>query len=245
MNRKKLVCLVLALLNLICASVLFVSADPTNPVDTQPVEPLPTTATTPAVTTDPYSATTPVVSGTDSSVPASSAVPSGTDVSAPTEPSEPATTIPVTRPTEIASDPGYTSDYVAQPPAYQPGEHDVQKQEWDALDEDDIVNEANKQLSVSGGSGSGSFKGIKDNKSKGDQKSNLLVILSIVFCFIALGLATFAILYRGGNTKVKVGADKESKDKSAKAKASHYGKPVEKRRSTSVKLSEDDYNDGF
>ncbi|MBR3971956.1 MAG: hypothetical protein IKJ83_03635 [Ruminococcus sp.] len=244
MNSKKFVCLILAVLNLICASVLLVSANPTAPAESQPVVTSPTTVTAPVVTTDPYGMTTPSGSGVDPSVPVSSALPSGTDTSVPTEPTEPVTTVPVTRPTEIASDPGYTSDYVAQPPAYQPGEHDVQKQEWDELKEDDIIKDADKQLSVSGSKGNGSFGYIKDNTSKGDEKSNLLVILSFVCWFIALALVTFAILYRPDKKAVKaVATDEEESD--VKEEKHTSDKYASKRRSTSVKLSEDDYNDGF
>lgn len=245
MNRKKLVCIMLALINLICASVLMVWANPDTPQESLPAE-TPTTATTPVVTTDPYGATTPSGTAVDPSVPASTGTsdPLVTDSSMSTAPTELVSTVPATRPAEIASDPGYTSDYVAQPPAFQPGEHDVQKQEWDALEEDQIVKDAEKQLSVSGGSGSGSFKSIKDNKSKGDEKNPLLFILSILCWFVALGLATFAILYRSGK-KIVVKSSSGSETKVKNSKSSRAGRYAASKKRPAVKLSEDEYSDGF
>lgn len=242
MNRKKLTCIILAVVNLLCASVLLVSANPDVPADSQPAVTTPAEPSEPVGATDPYDETTP--SGTDvlPSVPASSTAPSGTDSSVPAESSVPVSTAPVTRPTEIASDPGYTSDYVAQPPAYEPGDHDVQKQEWDELKEDEIVKDA-QQLSVSGSSGGDSFGFIKKNTSKGDEKNPLLFILSLVCWFIALALVTFAILYRPRKKALAASAKGEAKP--AQRKSSRSGKYAAKSRKTSAKLSEDDYNDGF
>ncbi|MBQ8000649.1 MAG: hypothetical protein IJ298_05450 [Ruminococcus sp.] len=196
----------------------FAETQPLTPTD--PVTPVPTD-----VVTDPV--TDPVIP--TESIPATGS----TDVADPTDPSgvtEPSSiyTEPVTeftRPTEYDDDnqPNTYSDYVSPAPIYTPSDQDFQKNDWEEIELDIKANDPNS-------AGVGDFSSIKNNTSKGDEKSPLLLILCIVFWCLALSCLTFVILY-----KPKTGAKK------AVASASS-GRPASRR--TEPKVS-DDYNDGF
>lgn len=154
-------------------------------------------------------------------------VTSPTDVTAPTgateepftEVTEPLTEF--TRPTEYDEDnePNTYSDYVSPAPIYTPSDQDFEKKQWEEIKIE--IKDTPETGNV------GSFVDIKQNTSKGDEKSPLLLILCIVFWCLALSCLTFVILY------------KPKADKAVAVKA----QPRVQRR-TDPKVS-DDYNDGF
>lgn len=190
--------------------------------------------TQPVIATDPAVPTAPITNPADpdpttapETVPATGA----TDATGSTEPTgytEPATDVqtePVTefvRPTEYDEDeqPNTYSNYVSPAPVYTPSDQDFEKNEWEEIKLDIKENKTNSE-------GVGDFSNIKNNNTKGDEKSPLLLILCIVFWCLALSCLTFVILY---------------KPKTAKAVAKTTDKAPARR--TEPKVS-DDYNDGF
>ncbi len=191
--------------------------------------------TEPAVPTDPVAPTAPVTDPVDPvpttvpvTVPATGATDTtdSTDPSGATEPSTAVSTEPVTeftRPTEYDENdqPNTYSDYVSPAPIYTPSDQDFQKNEWEEIKLDIKDDKPNP-------GGVGDFSNIKNNNTKGDEKSPLLLILCIVFWCLALSCLTFVILY---------------KPKTAKAVATKTTDKSSVRR-TEPKVS-DDYNDGF
>lgn len=189
--------------------------------ETQPAatDPAPSVVVTDPV--DTTSATTPsTVPATGSTDPTDS-----TDSTGATEPTTEATE-PVTeytRPTEYDEDnqPNTYSDYVSPAPIYTPSDQDFEKNDWEEI-ELDIKADSNS-------AGVGDFSNIKNNTSKGDEKSPLLLILCIVFWCLALSCLTFVLLYK----------PKSAKKVPAKATA---GRASQRRRDPKVS---DNYNDGF
>lgn len=207
---------------LTCSAVA-VSAEttPTNPVD----------VTSPAVTTP--EPTEPVVTTPDPSQGADPTAPTegtGADVTDPsgTEATgtEPATGF--TRPTEYDEDdvPSTYSDYISPAPIYTPADQDFDKQDWEKI-ELDLDVEPNK-------GGVSDFSNIKNNNTKGDKNSPLLLILCIVFWCLALSALTFMILYKPADAK---------KARHAVANTSDGDHKPPRRSKESHHL--DDYNDGF
>ena len=242
MSVKKFACIILAVLNLICVSALIVSAEPEG-------ETVPTQAVTEVPTQGADNTGVPASSSqvADPSAPTGTVDPSSVTAPSGSGPSEPVTTVPVTRPTEIASDPGYTSNYVAQDPPYDPGDHNTDKVEFEEQDAEQILSANDK-----GVSGADDFGFIQENDSKGDEKDPRLFIFALACWFIALALVTLAILYRPRKSVAKAsdtqGDGKEkssSKRNSSKRPVRSAKKRKQPQRRPRIKLSEDEYNDDF
>lgn len=222
---KKLKVIAFLIIAVLCMSTAVVQAE-TQPTDiieeTQPVESIPAdsqpVSSAPADTTDPSGSTDP------------SGVTQPSDATDPTGETEPVSAV---RPTEY-SEPSTYSDYVSPAPVYTPADQDFEKKDWENIE----LNIDDKPAG-----GSGSFLDIKNNTSKNDENNPMLLILCIVFCFLALSAITFLILYRPEKSKAANGkgvavrsAEKDSRNK----KAARRRTPMNYERKYS-----DDYNDGY
>lgn len=244
MDKKRLICLLLVAINILCMGVLCVNATNTadNPAQTDPVASQP--GTTPGVSV-PY--TDPVPSGSDSVGPTVPGTTVDPLVTAPTEPVSTAPTSGVTGTDVMPSQTvAYTEDLgdngVKPQPnrEYLTGDQDVATQPYEEIQVDDIVKQAEEiKLSVDkNGTGDVGFGFDKSKKSISDKKDTTFFWLSLLSWFIALGFATFAILFK----PVK---------KARAAKVPIDGNDTKGRRYASGKADKskssekDDYNDGF
>ncbi len=232
MSKIKVIAILAVLV--MCLGIFVVQAE------TQPAEAPVTEPVTAPVQTQPYASepveSQPVV-GTVSTEPTSptDASQSASGVVSTTAPI--ATTAPVTeatepttfvRPTEIATEPATYSNYVSPAPIYTPGNQDYNKKDWENIELDLSDNKA----PVNPG---GSFLNIKNNTSTEDERNPLLLILAIVFWFLALSAITFLLLYRPEKKAAFAKATPQKKEKVEKPEKSPK---YEKKYS-------DDYNDGF
>lgn len=233
MKKIRILCAVLAMVMAVsCLGLLSVSAEtqPSDVIYTQP-------ATNDPVTTEPATApatvpmTEPVTVPTDNTASTVSTEPV-------TEYTEPATQAP--RPTEYDEDdePSTYSDYVSPAPVYTPAEQDFEANDWE-----EIELNIDSDAAVSGGVGD--FSAIKNNTSKGDEKSPLLLILCIVFWCLAVSCLTFVILYKPKAAKALQAAGKGKTAPQSKGKSQVQIKGAQTKRNSSDRRNPDDYNDGF
>ena len=251
MSKKSIVCLVLAIINLLCVGVICVWANPdlgpvddpaltpTQTVNTQVTETVPTVPTSSIVNSS--------VSSTEgSSVPASSSSVTGTDISGSSS------FVTDTSVPPINSSAPFVPDLTI-PAGVQPEDkgEDNKANEFEEIDPNDFVEEAKKvELSIK--DGGGDYDGFGFNKnttSVTDEKNPFLFILSLVCWFFALGLATFAILFKPSKkataNKAFAEYDNDAK-KGGKKKGGRYSKSGNN--SPTMRISkklEDDYGDGY
>lgn len=221
---KKLRIIAFLIIAVLCMGTAAVQAEttPTDVMETQPVSGAPVESQ--PVSSDPVDVTEP----SGSTDPTDNTDPSGaTD---PTGETEPESTV---RPTEY-SEPSTYSDYVSPAPIYTPADQDFEKNDWENIE---------LNLDDKASNGSGSFLNIKNNTSKEDEQNPLLLILCIVFWFLALSAITFLILYRPERNKASnvKGVPVRSTEKGSRNK-----KDARRRapRNYERKYS-DDYNDGY
>ncbi len=224
MSKKRIVCIILAALNLICFSMICVMANPEGdsdgdiPVVSQPA----TSQVIPPESSEPVSEPSSAGGEVDPSYsvdPSASTVPSSEPVSGTDYSSDFSTEVPSTpRPTEFLEKP--SQDFNIQTPQLvRPDDNkDNSAKDWENIDENELLGDKNNNLSLKDDGGNGGGFGFdKGSVSLSDEKDTTLAWISVAFWVISLGLLTLAIFLRPSK---KISAKKVS--------ASETQKPAQK-----------------
>ena len=230
-NKKKFICVIVASVLFMCMGFVCAYAAPveliTEPATEIPVvtetEPDETIPVTSDVVTETEATDTEPTYPTTTEVPS---VPATTQVV--TEVVDVETTAPTQAPTTEVTEDDQSSNpgnYVEPQNSFRPDTNrDDTTHAYERIDEEDIIgqvevedknkdknnNKNDSFLSVDGGDAEYDDFGFNKNEaSVTDERNPGLFILSIVFWFVALGLATFAILFRPAKKAAGVSADKK------------------------------------
>lgn len=224
MSKKRILCIILAALNLICVSVICVLAAPEDvpvsdvPVVSQPVSSQPVDIVTSVPVSEPTTVIGSDVTPSDSTSVSGVTEPtsaSSTNVTGPTETS----VVPSTpRPTEYQENPSI--DFEIQTPVLvKPDENkDNSAKDWENIDENELIKDTDSgKLSVNDDNSTGGGFGFdKGSVSLEDEKNPLFFIVAIVCWFIALGLLTFTILFGSAQMSKKKAPARPSEKKRIK-----------------------------
>lgn len=203
MSKKRIVCIILAAVNLLFFSMICVMANPENvPANEVPVVSEPATSqVVPPESSEPVSVPTSAGGVVD---PSASVDPSATGEPV-TEPSsdiyvtsEITSQVPSTpRPTEFLENPSQDFD-IQTPQLVRPDDNkDNSAKDWENIDEKELLGDSNDKLSLKDdGDGDGGFGFDKNSASLTDEKDPTLAWITFGCWLIALGLLTLAIFLR-------------------------------------------------
>lgn len=234
MSKKRIVCIILAAVNLLFFSMICVMANPENsPADEVPAvsEPVTSQVVIPPESSEPVSVPSSVGGEVD---PSASVDPSATGEPV-TEPSsntditsDVTSQVPSTpRPTEFLEDPSQDFD-IQTPQLVRPDDNkDNSAKDWENIDEKELLGADNDKLSLKNdGDGDGGFGFDKNSTSLTDEKDPTLAWVTFGCWVIALGLLTLAIFLRPSQkvSAKKLSASEADSRRQKTSKGSRYSK---------------------
>lgn len=148
------------------------------------------------------------------------------------------------RPTEFAEDyvPNTHSNYHSNASLYTPAEQDFEENDFEKLDEDEILNMALNSDSVDGLK---DFNNIKNNNAKGDEVSPLLLILGLLLIFLSIAGFTFVFMYKDKPKKKAPAAAGKAPSSARGTSTRSTGTRYAQNPRTKERRSNSDYNDGY
>ena len=242
--RKNKLCAVIIALNIICLGALGVYAENETGTPSGDTN-LPTEAVTdvtPSDPTDPFATEDPFAT-VDPNAPTEEPT---TDPFATEEPTEEIPTEEMTDESGTESVTMDPADVVEPDNPFGVSNNDVTPHDYKPVDKDAIVEDAEQiRINIKNNGDDVGFGFDKNEASTTDDKSMFSVVIGAVLLFLALGFATFAILFRAPAQPQTQTAEEAEVSDEQEVVAEAAPEAIRPRRERNVEVVDQDYFDGF